>query len=350
MDLYQQNVNILDEFQLEFQNIIKESNFIGGQRVENFERDFSKYVGTRYCIGTGNGTDALEIALLSLELSQGSEVIVPRNSFIATAEAVKNVGLEVCWVDFDDTYNIDPEDLKEKINKNTSAIIFVHLYGNPSNIEKVQKICLDSKIPLIEDCAQAHGAMFKDKMAGAFGNLSAFSFYPGKNLGAFGDAGAILTDDAYLSDRVRMIANHGRKEKYYHEIIGRNSRLDSLQAVCLSLKLKHLNLWNEARRKNAEFYIKRLDNSRITLSEIDVHSKHVFHHFVIKTENVKLLKNYLKDRAIPYGQHYPYLLPDMPSFGGLGDVEQNVLSIPVHESLSKEDLKYVLDALNKYDS
>lgn len=348
MDLYSQNKLILEEFELELKNIIYESDFIGGKRILKFEREFSNFLNIENCVGVGNGTDAIEIALLSLEIPMGAEIIVPSNSFIASAEAVKNVGYEVRWVECDDTCNIDPEKLKKCINSNTGAIIFVHLYGNPTNINLVSELAIEMNIPLIEDCAQAHGACLNGRMAGTFGDIGAFSFYPGKNLGAFGDAGAIVTSCEQLAERARMISNHGRKEKYFHEIVGRNSRLDVIQAAILSLKLKHLNIWNNCRQKNAEFYVNNLDNPLITLPRTSVEASHIFHHFVIKVKHVEAMMKHLKHHNIPYGQHYPYLLTEMPSFGGFGTTKQEIVSVPVHESLTVSDRDTVLTVLNKF--
>lgn len=348
MDLYEQNRTVVEEFKLEFDLIIKESDFISGKRVRNFEEQFAKFIGCNYCLGVANGTDALEVALLSLDLPHGTDVIIPTNTFIATAEAVKNVGLNVKWVDFDSTHNMDPIDLQKKINNKTSAIIFVHLYGNPSNIKEVVEIARMHKIPLIEDCAQAHGAKSHGKTAGTFGDLGAFSFYPGKNLGAFGDAGAIVSNDEDLITKARMIANHGRQEKYYHKIIGRNSRLDAMQAACLSIKLRYLDSWTMARQNNASYYLSEITNQLLGLPEINSMCSHVYHHFVIKTDDIERFKTHLQNKLIPYGEHYPYLLPDLPSFGGLAKTKQKVVSIPVYENLPMDDRSYILSALNEF--
>ena len=349
MDLYEQNKLILEEFNLEFAKIIKDSDFISGKRVKSFEEQFAKFLDCNYCLGVANGTDALEIALLALDLPAGSDVIVPTNTFIGTAEAVKNVGLNVKWVKFDATHNMDPEDLEGKIDKGTSAIIFVHLYGNPSNIKEVTEVSNRFGVPLIEDCAQAHGANVNGRMVGTFGHVGTFSFFPGKNLGAFGDAGAVVSNDTKLIEKARMIANHGRKEKYYHEIIGRNSRLDVIQATCLCIKLKYLDLWTSARQNNAQFYLNGLNNNLLEVPLTKSECTHVYHHFVVKTKKIEEFKKYLSHKSIPYGEHYPYLLTELPSFGGLAKSKQNIVSIPVYENLSGEDRNYILKALNSYN-
>ena len=255
LDLKFQYQSIKPEIDEAIQNVIENSAFIGGKNVAQFEDSFSNYVGTDYCIGVGNGTDALEIAIEALEMPIGSEIIVPANSFIASSEAVTRSGHKVVFVDIDaESYVVSIKDLKKRITPKTKAIMAVHLYGHPCNMDELAKISKKYNLYIIEDCAQAHGAEYKGKRVGGIGDIAAFSFYPGKNLGAYGDGGAITTNNLDLSVQCRKIANHGRISKYDHDFEGRNSRLDGLQAAILNVKLKYLNVWIEKRINVANLY------------------------------------------------------------------------------------------------
>jgi len=244
LDLKLQYLSIKDEIDLAVSNVINNTAFIKGENVSNFEINFAKYQNAKYCIGVGNGTDALEIAIESLQLPKNSEIIVPANSFIASSEAVTRSGHKVIFCDCNNNnYTISIKSLKSKITDNTRAIIAVHLYGHPCDMDGIYNVIGTKNIKVIEDCAQAHGAEYKGKKIGSIGDISAFSFYPGKNLGAYGDGGAILTNNKELSQKCIMIANHGRIDKYDHQFEGRNSRLDGLQAAILNVKLKYLDIW-----------------------------------------------------------------------------------------------------------
>jgi len=240
-DLFFFNSLIKNKFDKKINHIIENSFFINGPDKKSFEKNFAKFCDTKYCIGVGNCTDALEICIESLNLPKDSEIIVPANSFIATSEAVSRSGYKVIFADCNQSnYTICTKSLKEKINKNTAAVIAVHLYGHPCDIDEIKKVIKGNKIAIIEDCAQSHGASYKNKIVGGLGDIAAFSFYPGKNLGGFGDAGAILTNNKNLAIKCKMIANHGRMQKYNHEFEGRNSRLDNIQGAVLNLKLELL--------------------------------------------------------------------------------------------------------------
>ncbi len=248
LDLKKQYESIQAQVDAAIKNVIMDSAFVGGKYVELFEKEFAAYIGTQFCLGVANGTDALEIALWSLDLPKGSEVLVPANTFIATAEAVSRNGLVVRFVDCARDYTLDIQSLKEHITPNTSALIAVHLYGQACCMKEILDIAKAHNLKVIEDCAQAHGATYKDQKVGTFGDIATFSFYPGKNLGAYGDGGAIVTNDESLFHRCKMYANHGRNSQYGHEFEGINSRLDGIQAAILSVKLSYLDQWIEQRR------------------------------------------------------------------------------------------------------
>ena len=281
--------------------LIEKNQFIGGPELKSFEKNFCNYVGAKYCIGVANGTDALEIALESLKLKKGSEVIVPVNTWIATASSVVRSGCKLVFCDINlNDYCIDIEDLKKKISLKTKVIIPVHLYGHPSKLDQIKKIVKKKRLIMIEDCAQAHGTKYKNKHVGTYGDLSAFSFYPGKNLGAYGDAGAIITNNKILNERCRRLRYHGSlKTKYDFKLVGRNSRLDSIQASILNIKLNNLN--NQVRLKNAlaRIYKRELSHLKmIELPHVEKYAKHSFHQFVIRLNERDKLKNFLKKKKL----------------------------------------------------
>lgn len=263
LDLHSQYLSIKEEIDHAISNVISESAFIGGKYVSRFEEHLADYQQAKYCVGVGNGTDALEIAIESLNLPKDGEIIVPANSFISSAEAVSRLGHKIVFCDArSDDYTINIADLKKRITSNTVAIIAVHLYGHPCDMDPLLELAQEYNLKIIEDCAQAHGAEYKGQKVGAIGDLGCFSFYPGKNLGAFGDGGAIVTNSEPLAVRCRMIANHGRIAKYDHKFEGRNSRLDGLQAAILTVKLRHLDKWTDNRIMIANEYLERLRHTR----------------------------------------------------------------------------------------
>ena len=300
LDLHAQYLGIKDEMDAAIAGVIADSAYIGGERVKKFEADFAAYIGAKHCIGVGNGTDALEIILSSLGLPKGSKVIVPANSFIATSEAVTNAGFEVIFADVKEDYTI-----KLEMVEGVKAVICVHLYGLPCDMDEITAFCAKHSLALIEDCAQAHGAQYKGQKVGTFGNAASFSFYPGKNLGAYGDGGAITTNDDALAKKMRMTANHGRTGKYDHEFEGRNSRLDGLQAAVLGVKLPHLDSWLERRNSIAGVYLRELAGTPLELPRAYDDRRHVWHLFVIRTDRRDELKEFLASRrgerhTLPY--------------------------------------------------
>ncbi len=353
LDLRKQYESIKKEIDEAIKKVINETAFIGGKYVVKFEREFATYQEAKYCIGVGNGTDALEIAIESLNLPKNSEIIVPANSFIASSEAVTRTGNKVVFCDCDkDNYTISIKSLKSKITNNTSAIMAVHLYGHPCDMDEIIKIAKANDLKIIEDCAQAHGAKYKGKKVGAIGDIGTFSFYPGKNLGAYGDGGAIVTNDENLAKKSKMIANHGRIEKYNHEFEGRNSRLDGLQASILSVKLKYLDSWTDARIKVADYYLENLkDIKNITLPKREDWAKQVYHLFVIRTKKRDELQAYLKENGISSGVHYPISLPKLKAYSYVNQAEENLfanssdsklLSLPIGEHLDIKDIELIV--------
>ncbi len=358
LDLNKQYRSIKDEIDNAIKVTIEKSSYIGGKDVKTFEEEFAQFQDCKFCIGVANGTDALEISLEALDLKKGTEVIVPANSFISTSEAVTRTGLKVAFCDIDQsTYNIDLEKLKNKITRNTSAIIAVHLYGNPADMLKIGEIAKKHNLKVIEDCAQAHGAEYNGRRVGSFGDMGCFSFYPGKNLGAYGDGGAITTNDKKYARRSRMIANHGRIDKYNHEFEGRNSRLDGLQAAILRVKLRHLDSWIEKRNRIADKYIGSLSNIKsMKLPIKNQYSRHAFHLFVVRTKHRDNLKKFLEDNDVSTGIHYPIALPDLPAYEYLkqtglflaSDLSKQILSIPMGEHLEDNEVDYVIKKVSDF--
>jgi dTDP-4-amino-4,6-dideoxygalactose transaminase len=358
-DLYQQYLSIQNDIDVAIKSVINETAFISGEFAQKFEKEFAEYLGIKNCVGTGNGTDALEIAIEALDLPKGSEIIVPANSFIASAEAVTRMGNRVVFCDCNETnYTIDIESLKKKITKHTSAVIAVHLFGHPCNMDEIRQLSDMYGFKVIEDCAQAHGAEYKGKKTGGFGDITAFSFYPGKNLGAYGDAGAIVTSNDMLAVKARKIANHGRIGKYDHEFEGRNSRLDGIQAAILSAKLKYLDIWNKKRIDLAGYYLDNLAGiENIILPVKAPQVKHVYHQFVIRTKKRDELRTYLAEHNIETGIHYPIALPKLKAYEYLHQFSENftankndayLLSLPIGEHLEEKELVQIVSTIRTF--
>ena len=335
--------------------VIHDSAFIGGKYVAFFEKNFAGYIGVKHCVGVGNGTDALFVALKALGIGTGDEVVTVANSFVATSEAITMTGSKVVFVDcFEDTYNIDVDKIENAVTSKTKAIIPVHLYGQPADMGKIREIAHKYDLFVVEDAAQAHGAEYKGAKIGTLGDLACFSFYPGKNLGAYGDAGCIVTNDDTLAKKARMTANHGRNEKYNHEFEGINSRLDGLQAAILDVKLRHLDKWIERRRAVAKRYDDGLKDVVITPSVLS-HVKHVYHLYVVRVKNRDRVKELLAKKGIATGIHYPIPLPFLKAYSYLGhkssdfpvtySIKDEILSLPIHGDMNDEQVDYVIDSL-----
>lgn len=359
LDLKSQYDSIKDEIDEAIKNVISQTAFIGGKYVEQFEKEFAEFCQAKYCQGVANGTDALEIVIEALDLPKGSEIIVPANSFIASSESVTRSGHKVVFCDCDESnYTISIPSLKSKITPNTKAIIAVHLYGHPCDMDEILSLAKEHNLKVIEDCAQSHGAEYKGKRVGVLGDVGTFSFYPGKNLGAYGDGGAIVTNSDELAKKCKMIANHGRIEKYNHEFEGRNSRLDGLQAAILSAKLKHLDKWTEARIKVADYYLENLkDVKNIVLPKREDWAKQVYHLFVIRSQERDTLQQYLSNNGIQSGVHYPIALPKLKAYDYAGQASEDffanksdieLLSLPIGEHVNEDDLKKIIDSLKRF--
>jgi dTDP-4-amino-4,6-dideoxygalactose transaminase len=356
-DLNFQHAQLKDELLAMFQDLLNENQFIGGSIVAEFERAFSKKIGSGFSLGVGNGTDALEIAIMALDLKEGSKVIVPANSFVASAEAVVNAGYIPVFADVDESMNIDTESLERVFTNDVSAVIFVPLYGNPTNVDKVLDFCRAHNLALIEDCAQSHFAELDGTKSGDFGDISAFSFFPGKNFGALGDGGLIYSKSKNLAERARIIANHGRVERDNHEKIGRNSRLDSIQAGFLNVKLQIADEMTSSRRKNASRYQANLSmEGGLLLPQVSDNAAPVYHQFVIRCESRDQLQNYLIEKNIEARVIYPKAIPLHSAFedhqeGEWGNAERfssEILSLPVGEHLTLEDIDFVSSAVKGF--
>lgn len=352
LDLHAQYLSIQKEIDQAIRGVIAESAYIGGRQVRAFEEAFAGYLGSQNCIGVGNGTDALEIALSSLGLPAGAEVIVPANSFIATSEAVTRAGLSVVFCDcLPQRFTLDLEDAGRRVTQRTAAVVPVHLYGRPCDMDAVLDFAKRHGLKVVEDCAQAHGALYRGKRVGTFGDAGCFSFYPGKNLGAYGDAGAIVTDDEQLATICRMTGNHGRVAKYDHQFEGRNSRMDGMQGAILCAKLPHLERWTEARRANAALYREALAGCAASLPQEEPEARHVYHLFVIECGRRDALQAGLKEQGIESGIHYPIPLPMLKAyagrFGRAGDFPVaaesagRILSLPMSAELTGEQVAHV---------
>lgn len=331
--------------------------FIQGKECEEFEKEFAEYNGSKYCVGIGNGLEAIIIALQALGIKEGDEVIVPSNTFIATALAVSYVGAKPILVDPDETtYNLSLKGLEEALSERTKAVIPVHLYGQSADMDEILDFAKKHNLKVIEDCAQAHGALYKGKKVGTFGDVGCFSFYPGKNLGALGDAGAVITDNKELADMMRAISNYGSHKKYHHIYKGVNSRLDEIQSGFLRIKLKHLDEYNTFRNDVAKRYLTEIKNPKIKLPTIGKDRTHVWHIFAVLCENRDELQNYLKDLGIGTTCHYPisiaeqeaYLEDKLNNLPLAKKIAETELSLPMYYGMSEEKVTYVIDALNKF--
>jgi len=360
VDLKAQYDSIKDEIDEAIQSVLNTTSFIMGEELKKFEEEFAQFCDVEYAIGVANGSDALILALRACDIGEGDEVITVPHTFIATTEAISNVGGKVVFVDINPkTYTIDPSKIEEKINEKTKAIIPVHLYGQPANLDPIMRLAKKYNLKVIEDAAQAHGAEYKEEKVGSIGDVGCFSFYPGKNLGAYGDAGMVITNNEEIAEKIRLLRNHGRiTKKYEHEIEGYSSRLDNLQAAILRVKLKYLNKWNESRRRNAKKYNEILSDISgiITPYEAD-YAKHVYHLYVIRTEKGRdELREELKSKGIATGIHYPIPLHLQPACKYLGykrgdfpiteNVCKKLLSLPIYSELKVREIKKICKAIN----
>lgn len=359
VDLKAQYKKLKPEIDAAIAAVIDETAFVGtknNRHIEKFEREFAAYGGVEHCIACGNGTDAIEIALKALGVGEGDEVIVPALTWISTSEAVTSVGATPVFVDISrDFYTIDPQKIEEKITQKTKAIIPVHLYGLPADMDAITAIAKRHNLFVIEDCAQAHGTEYKGKKVGTFGNVGTFSFFPGKNLGAYGDAGGVVTNDKDVAEKCRLIANHGQAKKNEHLCEGRNSRMDGLQAAILSVKLPYLPHWIEARRAVAAVYGHLLTEGTVGLPTEPAYAKHAYHLYVIEVDNRDAIKKKLQEAGIECGVHYPTALPFLTPYLKFNHRESEfpnavaaaakILSLPLYPELTAEDTQFIVETL-----
>ncbi|MCC3145660.1 DegT/DnrJ/EryC1/StrS family aminotransferase [Halanaerobium sp. Z-7514] len=356
-----ENKLIENEIKEAINKVVDSGWYILGNEVEQFEEEFADYCNTMYCVGVGNGLEALHLILRAYDIGEGDEVIIPANTYIATALAVSYAGAKPVLVEPDDrTYNINPELIEEKITKNTKAIMPVHLYGQPADMDPINEIAKEYNLKVITDAAQAHGARYKDQKVGSLAAAAGFSFYPTKNLGALGDGGAITTDDKELAEKVRTLRNYGSQKKYYNKYKGFNSRLDEMQAAILRIKLKYLDKWNSERQKNASLYLDGLDNEDIVLPFVPEWAEPVWHLFIVRTEKRDELQNYLEENDVQTQIHYPVPIHEQEAYKDLGvdynelsiteKLSERILSLPMFIGLKRYKIKEVNSNIKYYFS
>lgn len=346
-----------DEMTAKFQQIYDAGWFIHGPECEVFEREFAAWNGLSYSVGVASGLDALFLAVRALGIGPGDDVLVPGNTFIATALAVSYAGANVVLVDPDPvTCNLSGQNLDKALTPDTKAIIPVHLYGQAAQMDEIMDFANKHHLKVIEDCAQAHGATFKGQKVGTFGDVGCFSFYPGKNLGALGDAGAIITNNAELAEKIRMLGNYGSIEKYHHKLQGTNSRLDEMQAGLLRIKLHHLDEYNEEHRRIAKRYLELIHNPKVTLPQVGQDRGHVWHVFSVFSEERDALRAYLESNGIGCNCHYPIPVGDQECYAAnkmrqtpvSRKLAQTQLSLPLYIGMTEEEIKYVCDYINRF--
>lgn len=340
-----------------FANVYDKGWYISGEECDLFEKEFADFCKVKFCVGCSNGLDAIHLMLLSAGIGDGDEVIVPSNTFIATALAVSYSGATPVLVEPNlNSYVLEAKEIEKKITKKTKAVIVVDLYGQMADMEPIANLCKKNGILLFEDAAQAHGATYKSKNIGYYSDGATFSFYPGKNLGALGDAGAFITNNKILADKFRELSNYGSSSKYIHDSIGYNNRLDELQAAFLRIKLKSLNKITEERQRIANKYLENINNNKIILPVVESDRTHVWHIFSIRTENKNNLKEYLSKHGISTGEHYPIAICDQTAYknNDFGDlpisrtIAKQQLSLPLYFGMTDLEIEYVIQKINNY--
>ncbi len=359
VDLKAQYASIKPEIDAAIQRVVDNTSFILGKEVSEFEKNFAAFCRAQFCIGIDSGTAALHLALLLCDVKPGDEVITTTHTFIATAEVISVIGAKPVLVDIDPrTYNIDPQQIERAITPRTKAIIPVHLYGQPAEMDTILEIARRHHLRVIEDAAQAHGAEYRGRRAGTMGDLACFSFYPGKNLGAYGDAGAIVTNHAELAERARLLRDHGRRSKYEHQVVGYGYRLDALQAAILGAKLPHLEAWNARRRAIADYYTEFLTNTAVVTPYVPQHITPIYHIYAIRHANRDELQKHLKARGIETGIHYPIPLHLQPVYENLGykrgdfphaeKAANEILSLPIYPELTDAQVEMIVQAVKEF--
>lgn len=354
LDLKAQYESIRNEIAVALQQVLDNTAFAGGPFVEKFEKDFASFCKCEFAMGVGSGTTALWLALSGLGIGQGDEVITTPNTFIATAEAISFCGAKPAFVDVEEqTYNMNLDLLEDAITPKTKAIIPVHLYGQMVDMDRIMQIARAHGLFVVEDACQAHGAEYNGQRAGSIGDAGCFSFYPGKNLGAYGEAGAVVTNDAELAEKIRVLRDHGQARKYFHSMIGWNARMDGFQGAVLSVKLKHLPAWNDARKRNARLYDELLADADDVITPVEVdRAGHVYHVYAIRTKDRDALINYLTEKNVYCGIHYPIPIHLQNAYSFLGKGKgsfpvaekcaEQLVSLPMFPELSEEQIEYVV--------
>ena len=347
-----------EEFEQKAIEVLRSGWYVLGKEVENFENEFASYLGAKHCVGVASGLDALWIAFRVLGIGAGDEVIVQGNTYIASVMGITINGATPIFVEPDEYYNIDASKIEEKITEKTKAVLVVHLYGQASNMKPVVEVCRKYNLRLVEDCAQSHGAKFDGQMTGTFGDIGCFSFYPSKNLGAFGDAGAIVTNDDQIAEDTRVFRNYGSERRYYNKVVGTNSRLDEMQAGFLRIRLKYLNELAQEKRTICERYLERMHNNKIVLPAIREGATHIWHQFVVRSEERDELIKYLDEKGVGTIIHYP-IPPHLSEAyrylnlreGSLPITERYakmVLSLPLYNGMTEEEQMFVINAVNDF--
>jgi dTDP-4-amino-4,6-dideoxygalactose transaminase len=361
VDVKRQYLKYKNEIDDAVLKVLESGQFINGPDVHRLAEEMQHYLGVKHAIPCASGTDALQLALMALNIGPGDEVITTPFTFVATAETIAVLGARPVYVDIDDkTYNIDPHLIKKAISKKTKAIIPVHLYGQSADMDPILEIANQCGIPVIEDAAQAVGEKYKGKPVCSLGLVGCISFFPSKNLGAYGDAGMVVTSDDKIAEKLRMIANHGSKVRYYHELLGVNSRLDTIQAAILRVKLRHLDEWNMKRREIAHYYTKKLKNSEVTPPYIANYAQHIFHQYTLLVKDKRdEFQKYLNEKHIANAIHYPIPLHLQDAFKKNSNYKEGdfpksenaarrVISLPMHPDLTHEELDYIIEAIHTF--
>ncbi len=359
LDLKRQYAAIKPEIDTAVADVIETQQFVMGARTEKFEKSFAAYCGTKHAEGVNSGTAALHLALLALGIGPGDEVITCPNSFFATAEAITAAGAKPVFADINpESFCMEPEQLRKKISEKTKAAIPVHLYGQTADMEPILEVCNERGVHVIEDACQAHGADYKGKKAGSMGIISCFSFYPGKNLGAYGEGGACTTSDSELDEKIRLLRAHGENPKHRHRIQGFNFRLEEIQSAVLNIKLKHLDSWNDKRRKNAALYENLLQDSEVKNPKEMPYGKHIYHIYSIRSQRRNELAEFLKQKGIATGIHYPTPIHLQEAYTSLGykpgsvpnceKAAGEILSLPMFAELTAEEIEAVAAAIKEF--
>jgi dTDP-4-amino-4,6-dideoxygalactose transaminase len=358
-DLSRQYQTLKTEIQDALQQVMDKTAFSGGPFVDQFEEELAAYTGVKYAVGLNSGTSALHLAMLVHGIGPGDEVIVPANTFIATAWGPSYAGATPVFCDIDpDTWNIDPESAREKINSRTKAIIGVHLYGQPCNMDALQALASEHGLLLMEDGAQSIGATYRGKKTMSIGDIAATSFYPGKNLGAYGEGGALFTNDVSVAEHAKSLRSHGSKQRYFHDEIGYNYRMEGIQAAVLSVKLRYIDRWNDRRREVANYYLDEIKNPKVRFQAKEPEASGVYHLMVLTTENRDHLRDFLAEKGIGTAFHYPHPCHLQKAYSSLGyqpgsipraeNQAAHCLSLPMFPEITDEEAKAVVQALNAY--